>query len=83
MVWLWDTVSAAGGAVRCTGGGERGVRPFCGDVLGCPPAGAQLVHQSEPGKHLSRCEERFVAIRCSSCKRVSIFALPEVAEDGT
>lgn len=79
VVWRWDTVSSSAGPVRCTGEGEPGVRPPCGNVLGCPPAGARLVHLSEPGAYLTECEERFVAFRCSECKRILTFALPEVA----
>lgn len=75
LLWRGEVVDADGGPVRCSGRDDDG--PPCGGLLGWPPVGAKLVHQTEPGARLEGCERRFVAFRCSTCKRISTFALPE------
>lgn len=56
---------------------------LCTRLLGWPSVGSELVHRTKPGARLDGCEERFVAYYCSACKRISVFALPEVAGDGS
>lgn len=80
LVYRGETVEPNMTAVHCSSV-EDG--QLCTRLLGWPPVGSELVHRTDAGARFNGCEEQFAAFRCPACKRISVFALPEVAGDGS